>query len=205
MEKASSARVHMWSAGKHDESSFLLHLHCALFGSCTVARGQEMYLNLYIYTPPTFCNRGVHDTVLNILSMYEYWISLLVLFIFIIVLWYLGTLLVLLYFLSNIYFRSQSRMAISRSYPRHLVQFHEKERKKHFTSFFLSFKKMQLWIKMHLFFCIFLLHLLKRRNFRKLRSRPVICPVICPVIRPVICPVIHPVIRPSLEANERIF
>ena len=72
MEKASSARVHMWSAGKHDESSFLLHLHCALFGSCTVARGQEMYLNLYIYTPPTFFNRGVHDTVLNILSMYEY-------------------------------------------------------------------------------------------------------------------------------------
>ena len=114
MEKASSARVHMWSAGKHDESSFLLHLHCALFGSCTVARGQEMYLNLYIYTPPTFCNRGVHDTVLNILSMYEYWISLLVLFIFSIVLWYLGTLLVLLY----------ACMAISRSYPRHLVQFH---------------------------------------------------------------------------------
>ena len=70
MEKASSARVHMWSAGKHDESSFLLHLHCALFGSCTVARGQERYLNLYIYTPPTFCYRiGGHVTVFNILCM----------------------------------------------------------------------------------------------------------------------------------------
>ena len=44
-------------------------------------------------------------------------------------------------------------MAISKSCPRHLVQFREK---KHFESFFFLFlfKKMQLFIKMHHFFCI---------------------------------------------------
>ena len=42
-------------------------------------------------------------------------------------------------------FRSPSRMAISRSYPRHLVKFREK--KKHFTSFF--FKETQFFLDRH--------------------------------------------------------
>ena len=57
---------------------------------------------------------------------------------------------------ANKVFRSPSRMAISRSYPRHLVQFCE-ENKKHFTSYFSFasfFKKTQLFIKMNYFFCI---------------------------------------------------
>ena len=61
------------------------------------------------------------------------------------------------------------------------------------------FKKIQLLIKMHLFFCIYYPAYLPRPDFLPgypLGYSPGL--VICPVIRPVIHPVIHSVIHPVI-------
>ena len=86
-------------------------------------------------------------------------------------------------------FRSPSRMAISRSYPRHLVKFREKK-----SILPLFFKEDATFYSSHIFS-------FKKTYFLLIHIIFFILPVIHPNIRPVICPIIcPPVIRLQLSA-----
>ena len=90
------------------------------------------------------------------------------------------------------------RMAISRSYPRHLVKFRENE-----SFHLLLLKKMQLFYNSH-FFIVLILFSSKKSHFLFIHIISFILWIIHPNIRPDICPDICPDIRPDICPNIRL-
>ena len=79
-----------------------------------------------------------------------------------------------------------SRMAISRSHPRHLVKFREKRKEKKNAFYLLFLKKDAAFYNSHIF-TIPIFFSFKKTHFLFIH-------IICLIIRPVICPVIRLVI-----------
>ena len=89
-------------------------------------------------------------------------------------------------------------MAISRSYPRHLVKFRENE-----SFYLLLLKKTQLFYNSH-FFIVLILFSSKKTHFLFIHIISFILWIIHPNIRPDICPDICPDIRPDICPNIRL-